>query len=52
MGKDKDRKKFKEECCKKYKKKGRCCKDCPLAGLPECSDWVGKGKEKKKKKRS
>jgi hypothetical protein len=31
-GKEKDEIKCKEECCKKYLKKGKHCKDCPLAG--------------------
>jgi hypothetical protein len=45
MGKNKDKrrdggrregetgkgKKLKDKCCEKYKKKGRHCKDCPLA---------------------
>ncbi len=42
--KDKEReppgepRKCKQECCRKYLKKGKHCKDCPLAGecrLPE-----------------
>ena len=28
MSKDKQRK-IKKECCEKYRKKGKCCKECP-----------------------
>ncbi len=27
---DKCSKKVKDECCKKYLKKGKCCKNCPI----------------------
>ncbi len=33
-GRQEDEKKCKEVCCEKYLKKGKHCKDCPLAG--EC----------------
>ena len=37
----------KDKCCEKYKKKGNCCKGCPLAS----ADDGGKDKSKKKGKK-
>lgn len=53
MGKKKG--KVKEECCEKYKKSGKYCKDCPfriLLGIEEKEESRDRKKgDKNKKKR-
>jgi len=41
----------KEKCCQKYKKKGSCCKGCPLVSLEEVFKKKSKKKKKKKEKK-
>lgn len=38
----------KRKCCLKYKKKGKCCKGCPIVSLED----IFKKKEKKVKKKN
>jgi hypothetical protein len=45
MAQDKQEK-IKKDCCQKYRKKGRCCKDCPY--YDECPILVEKYYRKKK----
>ncbi|MFV0439503.1 MAG: hypothetical protein ACK5PS_19160 [Desulfopila sp.] len=40
----------KDTCCEKYKKKGKCCKGCPLNASEAGSDDAPKKKDKKDKK--
>jgi len=41
----------KDKCCEKYKKKGNCCKGCPLASSDNEVKDKSKKKEKKKDKK-
>lgn len=40
----------KDKCCEKYKKKGKCCKGCPLASEEDTGKDKTKKKDKKKEK--
>jgi hypothetical protein len=43
MGREKH-KKLKKECCEKYKRKGKCCKDCPYYDkCPILAENIGHG---------
>jgi len=41
----------KDKCCEKYKKKGNCCKGCPLASAGDGVKDKSKKKDKKKDKK-
>lgn len=40
----------KDKCCEKYKKKGTCCKACPLVSVEDIFKDKSKKKGKKKEK--
>ncbi|MGI9570115.1 MAG: hypothetical protein ACR2PH_10365 [Desulfobulbia bacterium] len=39
----------KKKCCKKYKKKGKCCKKCPI-DIKSICQYMPEKKDKKDKK--